>query len=148
MYQYCGQAQQSQPAGRATIPCQVPRVAPFDEYTNMEEYDDLASGPTEDGSIDLSHNTWKTLPPELNDFSMRLLHLEMSNNRLTSIPESIGNLVLLQTLDVSFNRIEDIDGGIGKCLRLRRINLEKNRLEALPVEIGKCLLLVSNSKAL
>lgn len=109
----------------------------------MEEYDDLATGPTEDGSIDLSHNTWKTLPPELSDFSTTLLHLEMSNNQLTSIPSAIGTLILLQTLDVSLNQIESIDEAIGKCIRLRRINISKNRLETLPAEIGNCLLLVS-----
>eukprot|EP00579_Thalassiosira_antarctica_P024170 CAMPEP_0201977570 /NCGR_PEP_ID=MMETSP0904-20121228/61112_1 /ASSEMBLY_ACC=CAM_ASM_000553 /TAXON_ID=420261 /ORGANISM="Thalassiosira antarctica, Strain CCMP982" /LENGTH=107 /DNA_ID=CAMNT_0048528995 /DNA_START=67 /DNA_END=390 /DNA_ORIENTATION=- len=81
----------------------------------MEEYDDLATGPTKDGSINLSHNTWKTLPPELSNFSTTLLHLEMSNNQLTSIPESIGALILLQTLDVSLNQIETIDGAIGKA---------------------------------
>ncbi|KAL7543225.1 hypothetical protein ACHAXR_012530 [Thalassiosira sp. AJA248-18] len=106
----------------------------------MEEYDDLAAGPT-DGAIDLSHNTWKTLPPELNDFSTTLLHLEMSNNQLTSIPESIGNLVLLQTLNVSLNQIENIDGAIGKCIRLRRLNVAKNRIESFPAEIGNCMLL-------
>mmetsp|Transcript_1475 Transcript_1475/g.2906 ORF Transcript_1475/g.2906 Transcript_1475/m.2906 type:complete len:119 (+) Transcript_1475:779-1135(+) len=109
----------------------------------MEEYDDLAMGPTKDGSINLSHNTWKTLPPELSNFSTTLLHLEMSNNQLTSIPESIGALILLQTLDVSLNQIETIDGAIGKCIRLRRFNVAKNRIETLPAEIGDCILLVS-----
>mmetsp|Transcript_2541 Transcript_2541/g.4588 ORF Transcript_2541/g.4588 Transcript_2541/m.4588 type:complete len:110 (-) Transcript_2541:117-446(-) len=109
----------------------------------MEEYDDLAMGPTKDGSINLSHNTWKTLPPELSNFSTTLLHLEMSNNQLTSIPESIGALILLllQTLDVSLNQIETIDGAIGKCIRLRRFNVAKNRIETLPAEIGDGILL-------
>jgi len=107
----------------------------------MEEYDDLATGPSKDGSLSLSHNTWKTLPSELSDFSMRLLHLEMSNNQLSSIPESIGNLILLQSLDVSLNQIESIDGAIGKCIRLRRLNVTKNRIETLPPEIGNCVLL-------
>jgi Leucine-rich repeat (LRR) protein len=108
----------------------------------MEEYDDLAVGPNKDGSLNLSHNTWKTLPPELSAFS-GLLHLHMSNNQLTSIPEPIGALVLLRTLDVSINRIEKIDGAIGKCIRLRHFNFAKNRVENLPVDIGNCILMVS-----
>ena len=111
----------------------------------MEEYDDLASGPDEDGLLNLSHNTWRTLPPEMFDFSTRLLHLDMKNNQLSCIPDSIGNLILLRTLDLSFNKIESIDGAIGKCIRLRKLNISKNRLEALPGELGNCVLLVSET---
>ena len=107
----------------------------------MEEYDDLSVGP-KDGILNLSHNTWKILPPELNDFSRSLLHLNLSNNLLTKIPESIGNLILLKSLDVSLNQVTKIDGAIGKCLRLRKLNVEKNRLECLPDELSHCILLV------
>ena len=112
----------------------------------MEEYDDLAAGPNKDGSLNLSHSTWKTLPPELSDFSRRLLHLHMSNNQLTSIPESIGDLILLRTLDVSFNRIEKIDGAIGKCIRLRIFNFAKNCVENLPADVVNCILMVIASR--
>ncbi|KAL7504328.1 hypothetical protein ACHAXN_002000 [Cyclotella atomus] len=107
----------------------------------MEQYDDLSAGPTEDGTLNLNHNTWKVLPPELNDFSMKLLHLEMSNNQLAVVPEAIGNLILLKSLDVSLNRIETIDSAIGRCIRLRKLNVTRNRLESLPDEIGQCILL-------
>lgn len=106
----------------------------------MEEYDELSTGP-ENGVLNLNHNTWKTLPPELSDFSNTLISLEMKNNQLTSLPESIGSLIMLQSLDVSLNQIESIDGGIGQCVRLRRLNVSKNRIEALPTEIGSCILL-------
>lgn len=112
---------------------------------NMEEYDDLAAGPN-NGSLNLSHNTWKTLPPELSDFSSRLLHLHMSNNQPTSFPESIGALILLRTLDVSFNRIENVDSAIGKCIRLRSFNFANNCVENLPADIGNCILMVSASR--
>ena len=110
----------------------------------MEEYDDLAAGPTKDGSLNLSHDTWRIVP-DLSEFSSRILHLDMSNNQLVSIPESIGNLILLQTLNVSFNQIEVVDGAIGKCVRLRRLNLSRNRIQSLPSSIGSCILLVSNN---
>ena len=112
----------------------------------MEEYDELSTGP-KDGALNLNHNTWKTLPPELCDFSNTLISLEMKNNQLTSLPESIGSLIMLQRLDVSLNQIESIDGGIGQCVRLRRLNVSKNRIEALPTEIGNCILLVSKCRA-
>lgn len=109
----------------------------------MEEYDDLSAGPNDEGILNLSHNTWKVLPPELNDFTHTILHLQMKNCQLTLIPEQIGNLILLKSLDVSLNNIEKIDGAIGKCLRLRKLNVEKNRIECFPDEIGQCILLVS-----
>ena len=75
----------------------------------MEEYDDLSQGPSNDGTLDLSHNAWKSLPPELNDYTRTLLHLDLKNNQLTNI-DSIGNLILLRTLDVSFNQLSTIPG--------------------------------------
>ena len=111
----------------------------------MEEYDELSRGPSDDGVLNLSHNTWKTLPPELSQFSRTLVNLEMCNNRLSSLPEAIGDLIMLQSLDVSLNQIENIDTAIGKCVRLRRLNISKNRIEVLPAEIGKCILLVSTN---
>ena len=102
---------------------------------SMEEYDDLSAGPTEDGTLDLSHNTWTVIPPELSQFSTTLLHLDMKNNRLTQIPECISSLILLQTLDVSLNQIEYIDKGIGQCIRLRSLNVSRNKIESLPPQL-------------
>ena len=108
----------------------------------MEEYDDLSAG-SNLGLLNLSHNTWKILPPELKDFSFTLLHLDLTNNQLTRIDSSIGSLILLKSLNVSLNKLEKIDSAIGKCIRLRRLNIEQNRIESLPDEIGQCILLVS-----
>ena len=108
----------------------------------MEQYDDLAAGPDDNGSINLSHNTWREMPPELSEFR-GLLHIDMTNNQLSTIPESIGNLILLRTLNVSLNQIETISSGIGRCIRLRKLNVAKNRIAALPPEVGNCILLVS-----
>ena len=109
----------------------------------MEEYDDLSQGPSNDGTLDLSHNTWKSLPPELNDFTQTLLHLDLKNNQLTNI-ESIGNLILLRSLDVSFNQLSKIPESIGKCIRLRRLNVAHNQLTCIDEEVGNCILLVSS----
>jgi len=88
----------------------------------MEEYDELSSGPSSDGTLDLSHNTFRTLPSELRDFTTTLLHLDLKNNQLTNI-DSIGNLILLRSLDVSFNQLSTIPESIGKCIRLESPSL-------------------------
>jgi len=102
----------------------------------MEDYDDLANGPTNDGHLDLSHNMWKTLPPEISNFSKTLQSLVMTNNQLSCIPKSIGNLILLRSLDVSYNKIDSISSAIGKCIRLRSLNISNNRVNELPTELG------------
>ena len=109
----------------------------------MEEYDNLSQGPSNDGTLDLSHNTFRTLPPELNDFTLTLLHLDLKNNQLTNI-DSIGNLILLRSLDVSFNQLSTIPASIGSCLRLRTVNAAHNQLVSFSEEIGNCILLVSD----
>ena len=113
------------------------------QLNRMEEYDDLSQGPSNDGTLDLSHNTWKSLPPELNDYTRTLLHLDMKNNQLTNI-DSIGNLILLRSLDVSFNQLSNIPESIGKCVRLRRLNVANNKITRIDEEIGNCILLVSS----
>ncbi len=107
----------------------------------MEEYDELEAGPSNDGCLDLSHATWGTFPPELVAFSNTLLRLNLKNNRMTSIPQCISNLTLLQTLDISLNQIDYIDQGIGKCIRLRTLNVSSNRLKTLPTSLGDCVML-------
>ena len=107
----------------------------------MEEYDDLSAGPTEDGALDLSHNTWTVFPEELTQFSKTLTYLNMKNCRLTQIPECISCLALLQSLDVSLNQIDYIDKGIGQCIRLRSLNVSRNRLNSLPSQLSKCVML-------
>ena len=106
----------------------------------MEQYDDDLSI-TEDGTLDLSHNTWSVFPNELSQFSKTLLHLNMKNNRLTQIPGCISSLALLQTLDVSLNQIDYIDKEIGKCIRLRSLNVSRNRLISLPSQLSSCIML-------
>ena len=56
----------------------------------MEDYDDLANGPTNDGHLDLSHNTWKTLPPEITNFSKTLQSLVMTNNQLHAFQNQLA----------------------------------------------------------
>ena len=49
----------------------------------MEEYDDLSSGPNEEGIIDLSYNNWTEIPQDLYDmYRDRLKSLRMNNNKI------------------------------------------------------------------
>ena len=62
----------------------------------MEDYDELSAGPDKDGSLCLSHNSWKLIPNELFDFASRIRRLDFSRNNIFEISPLFGRLVLLE----------------------------------------------------
>lgn len=61
------------------------------------------------------------------------LDLAMHHPKLTSIPKEVGQFPNLVCLDVSFNRIASIPVEIKKCTKLKHLNLMGNRyLAKLP----------------
>jgi Leucine-rich repeat (LRR) protein len=57
------------------------------------------------------------------------------NQRLTSLPSSIGNLISLQSLDLSSNEIKELPAEIVKLTKLKKIDLSANQLRELPANI-------------
>jgi Leucine-rich repeat (LRR) protein len=110
----------------------------------MEEYDDLAQGPNESGSFNLSYGGWNIVPYEIcTEFSTRLIYLNLSHNSIAEITDQIGNLTVLKELNLSHNTLKKISLEIGKCVRLRKIDFSENQLESLPVDLfSKCKFLV------
>ncbi len=113
----------------------------------MEEYDDLAKGPEEDGSFNLSYSDFQTIPYEIcNDYSKQLISLNLSYNKLTVISEHIRNLTLLKELNLSHNKLLILDKALGACIRLRKLDLSHNQISSVPAELfQQCKLLVSQS---
>lgn len=105
----------------------------------MEEYDELDRGVQDDGSLNISHNTFSCLPGEILSFEVPLLHLHLKNNRLKDV-RGVDKLVLLQTLDVSFNQLKSLEC-VGRCIRLKELDASHNQLEELPQELTQCRLL-------
>jgi Leucine-rich repeat (LRR) protein len=62
--------------------------------------------------------------------------LDFSDLKLTSLPECIGNLTMLQRLVVNDNHLTKLPKSIGKMERLRYLSLKGNQLHELPEEIG------------
>ena len=104
----------------------------------MEEYDELDRGVQDDGSLNLSHSTWRQIPVEVLSLA-NLLHLHLKNNQLTDV-RGVDQLVLLQTLDVSFNQLNSLEC-IGRCIRLQKLDVSNNQLEELPHELTQCRVL-------
>ena len=66
-----------------------------------------------------------------------LLQLWVFNNRLDSLPDSVGKLRNLQQLDVFNNRLESLPDSLGNLQNLLRLLVFNNRLRSLPDSAGK-----------
>ncbi|HEX3052218.1 MAG TPA: COR domain-containing protein [Aggregatilineaceae bacterium] len=58
--------------------------------------------------------------------------LYLTNNRLTSLPESFGQLVQLQTLYLDRNQLISLPQSTSNCIQLYRLALEHNKLLDIP----------------
>jgi len=68
-----------------------------------------------------------------------LVHIDLSNNQLTTIPVSISKLTLLSHLNISFNKLREIPRELGHCTNMKRLLLNHNDLKIIPKEIGKLI---------
>ena len=64
--------------------------------------------------------------------------LDLSNNQLSKLPESICNLTALVELDVSSNDLEDLPQDIGKLSKLTHVNASHNQLKCFPLALFDC----------
>jgi hypothetical protein len=78
----------------------------------------------------------KNLPRNKEDL-LKLEHLELRNQIIIDIPESIGNCVNLKSLDLSGNKLVKIPESIGNCVNLSYLCLWDNNLVKIPKSIAK-----------
>lgn len=83
--------------------------------------------------VDLSRNFLQTLPPEL--CRMKLDYLNLSNNRLVSVPLELGKIATLQYLNLSCNMLQELPPSICKLSALEHLDLHRNELRDLPPEV-------------
>ncbi|KAI1723060.1 leucine rich repeat domain-containing protein [Ditylenchus destructor] len=85
--------------------------------------------------LDLSGNRLNSLPESL--FFLRLKVLLLGSNRLENINPEIRRLgSCLEELDISDNRLKTLPIETGQLAALRVLNLSGNMLESLPQELG------------
>lgn len=68
--------------------------------------------------------------------SHAILSLDISCNRLTVLPQNIGNLVSLKILNISNNQLAELPDSLKKCTELQALCMAKNYLKSLPEKIG------------
>ncbi|ETV67562.1 hypothetical protein H257_16293 [Aphanomyces astaci] len=83
-------------------------------------------------------NNWLTSVPD-SVLTLPLLSiLHLSNNRITHIPSTIGAASALQVLSLDNNHLQDVPVEIGQCADLVELNLRGNQITALPSSLGEC----------
>ena len=64
-------------------------------------------------------------------------YLNITDNQLSTLPESIGNLTSLIELRLYNNQLKNLPDTIGNLKNLRELHLMNNPLTSLPDSIGK-----------
>jgi hypothetical protein len=84
-------------------------------------------------TLNLSHNKLTSLPASLCKIST-LRRLYVNDNRLDfeGIPSGIGKLGSLENFSAANNQLEMIPEGLCRCGSLKKLNLSSNRLITLP----------------
>ncbi|MDA7495622.1 hypothetical protein N8459_03835, partial [Nitrosopumilus sp.] len=88
--------------------------------------------------LKLSNNDLTTLSESIGNLT-QLYFINLSNNNLTTLPESIGNLTQLDFLDLSNNDLTSLPESIGNLTQLIDLYLENNQLTVLPKSLGNLI---------
>ena len=71
-------------------------------------------------TLDLSENKLSTIPSEIGSFE-QLKHLKLSKNRLASLPDSIGRLGKLESLSVCDNLLKSLPQSVAQLSHLKQV---------------------------
>nr|XP_057946163.1 leucine-rich repeat-containing protein 57-like [Doryrhamphus excisus]XP_057947490.1 leucine-rich repeat-containing protein 57-like [Doryrhamphus excisus] len=86
-------------------------------------------------TMDLSDNKLESLPPFIGNFA-QLRSLTLNSNRIGSLPTEIGNLKKLETLSAGSNRIQQLPPTMDRLKALRTLILAGNRISEFPSGLG------------
>ncbi|XP_045102556.1 leucine-rich repeat-containing protein 40-like isoform X1 [Portunus trituberculatus] len=130
--------------GLAVVPEKVYRINEID----AEEAKKMTMNMTMDSSDDdrwweqvdltrlyLSSNQLSTLSPEISNLSA-LQILDLSDNNLTALPSTLGELISLQRLNLSHNQLQELPVGVFALQDLRSLQLDHNNFTTFPDDLG------------
>ena len=85
--------------------------------------------------LDLSDNKIEVIPDSIGDLT-NLKGLELKNNQIKVIPDSIGNLTNLKNIELDNNQIKVIPDSIGNLTNLKYFSFRNNQIKVIPDSIG------------
>jgi hypothetical protein len=117
---------------------------PDSERNVLECFDDpnfkIKNGHVVNLDLTCSFYLLTSLPESIGNL-IALKNLNAGINQLTSLPESIGNLIALENLNLGINKLTTLPKGIGNLIALKNLNLSQNQLTFLPESIENLILL-------
>jgi Leucine-rich repeat (LRR) protein len=85
--------------------------------------------------LDVSANNLNQFPGIISSYFPCLQELDLFDNQLGNVSESIGNLSQLQWLSLQFNQLTSLPESIGNLSQLQWLSLQFNQLTSLPETI-------------
>lgn len=86
--------------------------------------------------LDLSNNNLESIPESIIARLLNVVVLDVRSNQLKSLPNSIGCLSKLKVLNVSGNLLESLPNTIEECRALEELHANFNELTKLPDTLG------------
>jgi len=101
-------------------------------------------------TVDLSRNRLAAVPAGLEPLTPQLYELNLSNNKLVSLPAFLGTGRLLQFLNLANNQLTDLPAELGGLPHLREVALNMNQFSTIPEILYSCpkleTILVANNR--
>ncbi|CEP12260.1 hypothetical protein [Parasitella parasitica] len=92
--------------------------------------------------LDLSNNHLTELPESIG-YMQNLEALSVAKNHIKSLPDTIAYLSNLLELDASFNKLEQVTPCIGYLSKLKTLSFAFNRIKHLPTDVSGLVGLIS-----
>jgi Leucine-rich repeat (LRR) protein len=87
------------------------------------------------GVLQISDQKLREIPPEVLNLSETLRNLDLSKNRLSSLPADISKFKLLKQLKLETNKLESLPEAIRNVKKLEYLSVSHNSLTSLPLSL-------------
>jgi len=89
------------------------------------------------GALNFAEHGLEKFPPELVKVTSNLRNLDLSSNKIGSLPQNIGAFKMLKNLNMSKNRLSDLPDDLGKLVKLESLNLSFNSILSIPASFNQ-----------